>query len=286
MTGFAGTSAVEVFPAERTGAVSPRLQHLEEVIGEGARAFVEVGLALLEIRESRLYRERGFSRFSDYCQDRWHLSVPYANQKIQGARVARELEVTADAVIPSFEAHTRELAPLLKTAAEKIPQVWAEILEETAGRPTAPQIRAKVQSVLTSQVDESVPESVTRNGIVRKPLAVRVKEIKALAVDGASAPQIARQLGLGEQRVRDIIAQCGLVIPGDQVTNHTRRLDPNHVMEQTVAEIRESADTTIGLLQGRWSDLDPERIEEWRGSLEAAIKAINRLIKELSHVTA
>lgn len=274
--------AVEVLPP--ADVMCARLVELEAVIERGMKSFVEVGVALMEIKDGRLYRERGFERFADYCQDHWGLSAAYANQKIQGAKVVQQLEMTAAAVMPSCEAQTRELAPLLKAAPGQIPRVWVAVLEE--GTPSAPKIREKVRAVMANgdhAAEDATPaESNGRN--VRKPIAVRAQEIEALAVNGSSTPQIARQLGLGEQRVRDIVAECGLVIPGDLVTNKTRRLDANRVMEQTVIEIRESAETTIGLLQGRWSDLDPERVEDWRVSLEAAVRSVNRLIKELSHV--
>jgi hypothetical protein len=267
-----------VVDAERT-VVCQRLQELEVVIARGAQAFVEVGIALLEIRESRLYRERGFERFEDYCQTRWGSRRDWADKQIRAARVVDVLGPVHTTVCTT-ERHARELAPLLDDPVA-LAQIWDKTVEETNGKPTAKLIREKVRDVLSKPTGAPPTESNGRTPTVRKPMAVRAKEIADLAVAGATSPQIARQLGLREERVRDIAAACGLVIPGDQVTNKTRRLDPNHVMEQTVTEISESVDTTIGLLQGRWSDLDPERIEQWRDSLEAAIRSVNRLIKEL-----
>jgi hypothetical protein len=54
--------------------------------------FVEVGHALLEIRENRLYRD-GFTTFDDYCRDRWGFERTRAHRLIEAARVA-------DAVLP------------------------------------------------------------------------------------------------------------------------------------------------------------------------------------------
>jgi hypothetical protein len=42
------------------------------VIERGRRTFVEVGLALLEIRGRGLFRELGFSTFTEYCRKRWN----------------------------------------------------------------------------------------------------------------------------------------------------------------------------------------------------------------------
>jgi hypothetical protein len=267
--------SAELVPVDEPQA---RLEELEVVIGRGAQTFVEVGNALFEIRESRLYRYRGFARFEDYCQERWDMSHSSAGRVIRSAMVAEV--VSPNGLTNLKEAQARELAPLLKKPLT-LAEVWDDAVEEAAGNPSAKLIREKVRNVLSKAADAPPAESNGRTATIRKPIAVRATEIAALAVDGASTPQIARQIGLGEQRVRDIIAECGLVVPGDEVTHKTRRLDPNHVMERTVTEISESVDTTIGLLQGRWSDLDPEKIEQWRDSLEAAIRSVNRLIKEL-----
>ena len=48
---------------------SELLQH-EQVIEKGLKTFVDVGNALLAIRDKRLYRQ-GFGTFEDYCKDRW-----------------------------------------------------------------------------------------------------------------------------------------------------------------------------------------------------------------------
>ena len=49
---------------------SQRLKELEKVIAKGQKTFVDVGLALAEIRASRLYR-REYSGFEEYCQKKW-----------------------------------------------------------------------------------------------------------------------------------------------------------------------------------------------------------------------
>ena len=46
-----------------------RLAELEKVIAKGRKTFLEVGRALMEIRDTRLYR-REYSGFEEYCQTR------------------------------------------------------------------------------------------------------------------------------------------------------------------------------------------------------------------------
>ena len=46
------------------------LQRCEETIQRGLHTFVEVGNALLTIRDKRLYQEQ-WATFEDYCRERW-----------------------------------------------------------------------------------------------------------------------------------------------------------------------------------------------------------------------
>ena len=66
-----------------------RLTELERVIDRGLATFVEVGAALTEIREQRLYKLRdGYSSFEQYCKDRWGFNRQRASQLIQAAAVS------------------------------------------------------------------------------------------------------------------------------------------------------------------------------------------------------
>ena len=65
-----------------------RLAELEKVIAKGQKTFVEVGLALAEIRDLRLYK-REYSGFEEYCQKKWGWKQRYAYRLIDGAEVAK-----------------------------------------------------------------------------------------------------------------------------------------------------------------------------------------------------
>lgn len=92
-----------------------RLDALEGVIERGKAAFVEVGEALLEIRDRRLYRE-SHGTFDDYCRERWDFARSTAYQFIDAARVVSAM---ADIPVPapSSERVARELAPVLREGA-------------------------------------------------------------------------------------------------------------------------------------------------------------------------
>ena len=85
-----------------------RLAVLEKTIARGKKTFVEVGLALAEIRDLRLYR-REYSGFEEYCREKWGWSKPYCTQLITAAAVVDALPAKTQVAIAT-ESQARELA--------------------------------------------------------------------------------------------------------------------------------------------------------------------------------
>jgi hypothetical protein len=83
------------------------LAHLEGVIERGLQTFIEVGEALLRIREERLYREAGYSSFEAYCQQRWGHRRAWADRHITAVRKVAELDPTGST--PASEWQARQL---------------------------------------------------------------------------------------------------------------------------------------------------------------------------------
>ena len=65
-----------------------RLAELEKTIARGKKTFVEVGLALAEIRDLRLYR-REYSGFEEYCREKWGWTKQHAYRLIEAAPVVK-----------------------------------------------------------------------------------------------------------------------------------------------------------------------------------------------------
>jgi hypothetical protein len=87
-----------------------RLVELEKVIAKGKKTFVEVGLALAEIRDLRLYKSE-YSNFADYCREKWGWERRYAYNLIEGAEVVRALpESVRNGAQIDTESAARELA--------------------------------------------------------------------------------------------------------------------------------------------------------------------------------
>lgn len=82
---------------------------MEGIIEGGLQTFVEVGSALMEIRNSRLYRA-SHATFEDYCRQRWGMSRIHAHRMIEAETVATHLLPIGN--IPATESVARPLASL------------------------------------------------------------------------------------------------------------------------------------------------------------------------------
>lgn len=132
----------------------PTLQELEAVVEGGLRTFVEVGEALLAIRDRRLYREQGFDTFETYCRERWRWGRNYVNKQIAAAEVVRELGT----VVPKPEAE-RQVRELVRAPVEERQQIWDQAVEEAQGKqPTAINLAALVRERMKLKGYEPAPE--------------------------------------------------------------------------------------------------------------------------------
>lgn len=78
------------------------LSECEEIVERGLVSFVEVGNALLRIRNERLYRSE-FGTFQEYCEARWQMSDRHAGRMIDAAEISAHLVKTDPGV--GFPAH-------------------------------------------------------------------------------------------------------------------------------------------------------------------------------------
>jgi hypothetical protein len=140
-----------------------RLAQLEEKIEKGLGTFVEVGTALVEVRDRRLYREV-YSSFEVYCQQRWGIAARRARQLMAAAEVVKNLKAEegtlgenvvigtnvpiptpeenvtgiSTLILPTSEGQTRSLSDLGR---EQQREVWQKAVEVALGTPSARQVR-------------------------------------------------------------------------------------------------------------------------------------------------
>lgn len=101
-----------------------RLNALEKLIDTRRRSFYEIGKALREIRDERLYRELLFDTFEQYLHKRWDMGRSHAHRLIEASRVIDNLSPIGDA-LPENEAQSRPLRRLKPVDQRRL---WREFL--------------------------------------------------------------------------------------------------------------------------------------------------------------
>jgi hypothetical protein len=114
-----------------------KLKECETTIKAGQQTFVEVGKALLAIRDGKLYREK-YSTFEFYCETKWQWGRNYANKLIAGVQAVSSLPKALGTIVPN-EAAARAVAAVpaehraeVVTAAAATGSVTAKTVEKAA----------------------------------------------------------------------------------------------------------------------------------------------------------
>jgi hypothetical protein len=145
---------------------SHELERCEVVIKQGLQTFIEVGQALMTIREKRLYRI-GFKTFEDYCTHKWGMVQQSATRLIRAYETVSNLQSEPiGSVLPKSENQVR---PLTSLEPEIQKEVWTEVVKTHGDNITA----AKVQTVVNDW----------------KPLNQEIKEIKSEPMFAISTPE-------------------------------------------------------------------------------------------------
>lgn len=135
------------------------LSACEQTIARGLRSFVEVGLAMVKIRDERLYRQE-FCDFEQYCRQRWGISRIHAHRSIEAARVHEMLPVGNR---PAHEAHIRPLTRIRteegKLDQRAITRVWQRAVD------LAPADGAGRKVITARDVEEAARPVLRRRGL-------------------------------------------------------------------------------------------------------------------------
>lgn len=144
--------AHDVVSSGMTPGERRHLTSLEKRIERGLAVFREVGEALMEIRDSRLYRET-HATFEAYCRERWQIERARAYQLIGAVEVVRALGDEGDKLVN--EAQARELVTLVHENPELVPKVWEQV---TAGDApvSAPRIREVIRQHMLTEPEPEV----------------------------------------------------------------------------------------------------------------------------------
>lgn len=130
-----------------------RKAELEATIERGLQTFVEVGLALMEIREAGLFRPA--QTFEEYCNQRWGWTRRHANRMIASAEVTANLGPVGP-VLPATERQARPLTPLSPDLQR---EAWREAVDTAPnGKVTAAHVQAVVDRMTKPEPEDEEPE--------------------------------------------------------------------------------------------------------------------------------
>jgi len=122
-----------------------RLKELETTIEKGFASTVELGRALLEIRDEALYLELDPSlTFETYVKARWSFELSQAYRQIDAALAADAVSPIGEAIPITTESVGRELAIVLhREGPIKVAEAWTRVSDAYRGQrpPTARAVR-------------------------------------------------------------------------------------------------------------------------------------------------
>ncbi len=135
-----------------TPAPSSRLRDLESTIQKGMQTFFEVGTALKEIRDNKLY-QADHDTFDSYCQNRWGIDRTYAHRHIQAADVIAGMLPNGN-ILPANEFQCRPLVKLLDADQQ---HAWQTVIERASLGPDGTKV------ITAKLVNEVVNETLRQN---------------------------------------------------------------------------------------------------------------------------
>jgi hypothetical protein len=147
------------------------------------------------------------------------------------------------------------------------------IAQSTDERPASR--RSVTDRIKAAAKSNPLPADPPRN----LPISERAEQIRSLAARNFTSPQIADEIGVSAQRVRDLARRLDVEIPADAVFGGKfRKVDPNRVIA-TIVENATPEPTTLAFVA--YSELDRDRLDEWVSSLTGAIKSLTTIKRNI-----
>ena len=171
-----------------------RLSDLEKIIADQRYYFYEIGKALKEIRDKRLYKIALFDNFEAYTKNRWDMSRSQAYRLINAFTVVNNLSPIGDK-FPENEAQARLLTQFNK---DKQCKIWRDFLK-TGVEVTALNLRKFI--LIKTKKQKTVPDDQTNliSDNYMETVNAMLEQIRAAQNDGWQATS--RQAALMWNRV-------------------------------------------------------------------------------------
>lgn len=152
-----------------------RLDELEAVIQKNIGAFYEVGRALMEIRDSGLYRDvMGYDTFEAYCKERWDMSRRHAYRLMESFSVVDAIKCD-QLVTPATESQTR---PLARLEPDQQRTAWQRAVETAPeGKVTAAHVSKVVKELMNPEEQQPITPQVPTRTLQEPTFAMEIAVI-------------------------------------------------------------------------------------------------------------
>lgn len=162
-----------------------RLDELESTIDHGRDTFLEVGRALIAIRDEQLYRE-AYPSWEAYCRGRWNFTGRNGYYQLSALQTVAQLSSGGASALPEHESTVRSLSGVEPEAKGVI---WNRAVESAGGKPpTAKQVKAERDRFIVEQSPYEHVKELVNN------CSLQPDKAAALVVVLDEAPKPARAL--------------------------------------------------------------------------------------------
>jgi hypothetical protein len=150
-----------------TTAEVQRREELVKVVRDGLNKFIEVGMALVELREKKLYRNT-HQTFEEFVNDTFSIGIRYAQMLMKGTKTVENLKTRTRVRLPEREAQVRPLA-IFDDQPSTQTKVWELAVKKAGGESPSP-------AIVRDTVDEylGMPEDDEEGRQERKSLGEEI----------------------------------------------------------------------------------------------------------------
>ena len=154
-----------------TSAEKEQLRECEAAIQMGWKTFIDVGNALLRIRDSRLYRDT-HKDFEAYCRTKWDYQRAYAYRLMGAAATVKALSPIGDNKLPQgipLPSNEAQVRPLVNLKPKEAREIWISAVKQAKeGHVTAKMVQTQVKSRRIGDTKKTTPKKTLTVGSVQR----------------------------------------------------------------------------------------------------------------------
>jgi hypothetical protein len=158
-----------------------RLSELESVIDRHIESFVQVAIALAEIKKSALYRS-SHDNFSVYCEAKFGMQKTHGYAMAQAGEIIAHLSDTSEFPPTSY----RQTKPLVHLQPDQQQQAWSAAVTVSGGKPTEARVNKAVEAI-SQGAPVRVGQSLTVHCGEFKGAVVTVIDVEGVVVQCETA---------------------------------------------------------------------------------------------------